>query len=96
MFDGLSYEAALDRIRLTRQLQVVFIVTEQASRKGQWLTLGELAAACGAPESSISARLRDLRKPRFGSHVVEKRRRGEGRRGLWEYKVLFRNQEAIQ
>jgi len=26
-------------------------------------------------DSSITARLRDLRKPRYGSHIIEKRRR---------------------
>jgi hypothetical protein len=28
-----------------------------------------------ASESSITARLRDLRKPLYGSHIIEKRRR---------------------
>jgi hypothetical protein len=38
---------------------------------GEWKSLRTLAAATGHPEASISARLRDFRKARYGSHVVE-------------------------
>lgn len=41
-----------------------------------------------ASETGISARLRDLRKVKFGAYVVERRRRGEG--GLYEYRVTER------
>lgn len=53
-----------------------------------WRTLDEIAHAADAPAASVSAQLRHLRKPAFGRHVVEKRRRGEASRGLWEYRVL--------
>jgi hypothetical protein len=52
---------------------------------GDWLSLRELAAASGAPQQSVSSRLRDLRKRMFGSHLVERRRRW-GRR-QWEYRI---------
>jgi hypothetical protein len=34
-----------------------------------------------------SARLRDFRKPRFGSHVIARRRRGDGAAGVFEYRL---------
>jgi hypothetical protein len=51
---------------------------------GQWHTLEGLSRACGASEASVSARLRDARKARFGSHVIE---REYVRRGLWQYRM---------
>jgi hypothetical protein len=39
-----------------------------------------------ATETGISARLRDLRKPKFGGYTVEIRRRSDG--GLWEYRLV--------
>jgi hypothetical protein len=39
-----------------------------------------------ATETGISARLRDLRKPKFGGYVVESKRRYDG--GLWEYRLV--------
>jgi hypothetical protein len=87
-FDGDTYEPGLDRSRLTGQLLRVYRVM----RGGQWLTLREISEATSEEgaldsEASVSARLRDLRKARFGSHLVDRRRRGEGRRGLHEYRV---------
>ena len=37
-------------------------------------------------DSSITARLRDLRKPRYGSHVIEKRIRAGSR--AYEYRLV--------
>jgi hypothetical protein len=54
-----------------------------------WRSLGEIALALGrGSEAGISARLRDLRKEQPGCGLrVEKRRRGDPARGLWEYRV---------
>ena len=72
-----------DMVRLGRQLTAV----TRVMASGEWLTLAELSEASGAPEASASARLRDLRRPRWGGHTVERRRRhGEGT-GLWEYRL---------
>jgi predicted ArsR family transcriptional regulator len=54
---------------------------------GKWRTLREIADALTIPEASASARLRDLRKERFGNYQVERQRRGEGRKGLFEYRM---------
>jgi len=52
---------------------------------GQWHTLREISAASGAPEASVSAQLRHLRRPKFGSHTVERQHLGHG---LYQYRVL--------
>ncbi len=82
-FDGPVYEPAVDNARLAGQLLRVWTLMQD----GQWRTLGEIAAATGDPEGSISAQLRHLRKVRFGAHDVEKRARGDRERGLFEYRV---------
>ncbi len=79
--DGATYAPQADHQRLNAQTLKVW----QAMRKGNWWTLAMLAAAVQAPEASISARLRDLRKPQFGGHVVERRRVADG--GLYEYRL---------
>lgn len=45
----------------------------------QWYTLRFITAAVGSDSSaSVSARIRDLRKPSFGSLNIEKRNDGNG------------------
>lgn len=82
-FSGPAYDPALDRKRLTGQLQRIYALMKD----GRWRTLSEIHEATGAPPQSVSAPLRHLRKTRFGSHTVEKRRRGDPSDGLWEYRV---------
>ncbi len=79
--DGSTYSAPLDAIRLGRQLAAVL----SALRRGGWWTLAELVAIAGGSEAGVSARLRDLRKPKFGGHQVDRRRRGDPTSGVWEY-----------
>jgi hypothetical protein len=85
-FDGETFDAALDRERLAGQLGRVKKFTLE-DRHGTFVTLAEIAQAARCSEASASARLRDLRKPRFGALTVE-RRRVPGVRGLHEYRVL--------
>ena len=81
-FDGPDYDPALDKMRLTAQLAMIF----NLMRDGKWRTFRAISASTGGqPEPSVSAQLRHLRKPRFGSQVVNKVRAGES--GLWEYQV---------
>ena len=54
---------------------------------GKWRTLFELSAATNDSQSSVSARLRDLRKSRFGGHTVERRRRS-ALGGTFEYRLV--------
>jgi len=85
-FDGPTFSPQYDGDRLTSQLAKVFTLM----RDGSWRTLGEIADSVGGSEAGVSARLRDFRKERFGSHSVERRRRGEPSDGLFEYRLLIR------
>lgn len=82
-FDGGTYRRPYDHVRLAGQLGRV----HQAMADGEWHTLAQLAEAADAPEASVSARLRDLRKPEHGRFHVEHRRVGDPARGLWEYRL---------
>ena len=73
-FDGATYERAKDQRRLTTQLRRVL----RFMRDGRYHTLRRISEALDYPEASVSARLRDLRKVKFGSWIVE-RKRNEGR-----------------
>ena len=90
-FDGSNYVRDLDRIRLSGQMKSIFYVMKDC----EWRTLNEIAMITGFGEASISAQLRNMRKEKFGSHVVEKRRRGEKGKGLWEY-CLYVNNIPVQ
>lgn len=79
-FDGATYDAERDHVRLKGQLGRVY----NLMKDGRWRLLCEINLWAGDSEASVSARLRDLRKPKFGSHTVE-RRHVEG--GLWQYRL---------
>ncbi len=85
-FDGPCYIPEYDQRRLTGQLLRIF----DSMSDGAWRTLSEIEAVTGDPQASISAQLRHLRRPRFGGHTVEKRRRGEPSAGWWEYRISGR------
>ncbi len=80
-FDGATFDVELDKLRLGSQLRRVF----ECLKDGTWRTLDEIGAQTGDPPASVSARVRDLRKPKFGGFVVQRRRRGDPTAGLWEY-----------
>lgn len=83
-FNGSDYDPKYDDERLTTQLSRVY----SCMKKGDWKTLSEIQRITGDPQSSISAQLRHLRKERFGSHIIEKRVRGERTLGLYEYRMV--------
>lgn len=86
------------------QLVAIRQLMLQASGRGVWLTLAEIAEPTEFGEASISAQLRHLRKPCHGRYLVVKRRRRESFdanslrepmagprirwRGRWEYRVI--------
>jgi hypothetical protein len=86
-FGGDTYDPDRDRIRLSRQWWDVW----KLMRDGQWRTLGDISEATGWPEASVSARLRDFRKERFGAHTVEREYLHDG---LWRYRLIT-NPRAI-
>ena len=84
-FDGKTFDPALDAERLESQLGRVYDLMID----GCWRTIYEIAIETKGAETSISARLRDLRKERFGAYRVFRRRRGDPHFGLFEYQLLL-------
>lgn len=82
--DGRTYDPKLDRARLNAQTLRVFNIMIDR----RWRTLAEIGRATCDPEASVSARLRDLRKEKFGAFRVNRRRRGPYTCGLFEYQLL--------
>ena len=54
-------------------------------------TLQEIYNATGYSQASISAQLRNAKKPSFGSHTMNKRRRSE-LKGTFEYQIILNKQ----
>jgi predicted dehydrogenase len=78
-FDGRTYERPRDHDRLFAQLtRVRGVMADHA-----WHTLDAIAARTADPPASVSARLRDLRKAKFGHLTIERRYLD---RGLFEYR----------
>jgi hypothetical protein len=84
LFDGITYDPELDGMRLGTQLYRV----AKLMGDGKWRTLRAIQDAVGGSEASVSARLRDLRKERFGAHTVERRRKHDPSSGCWEYRLV--------
>ena len=87
---GKVYDYKYDYTRLKKQRERVWAVMVSH----EWVTLSEIAFKTGDPEASISASLRDFRKPKYGSHAVMKRPRGHRKTGLWEYSLVL-NRENV-
>jgi hypothetical protein len=88
---GPAYRSDLDAKRLSTQQDRLRVFMLQNSACNRWLTLAEIRSGLESrwiakfPEASISAQLRHLRKIAFGSHRLEKRRRGSAPAGVYEY-----------
>ena len=86
-FDGETYDPGEDYVRLGRQANDVWRTL--VDNRTHWLTLHLLAELTGHPEASVSARLRDFRKEKFGAHEVLRRRVEKlVGRGLHEYRLV--------
>lgn len=79
-FDGKTYKPERDRDRLAAQLGAV----KSLMADGKWRSLDEIAGIVNAPPASVSARLRDLRKAKFGGLAVK---RQYLRDGVWQYRI---------
>lgn len=75
----------LDAVESPSDFQNQRQIVWQAVADGGWHYLADLAARLNLPEQSVSARLRDFRKARYGSHVVERKKQ---ERGLYAYRVV--------
>lgn len=77
----LTLDALLDRPRLSSMHTAIIALDWRV-----WRSLGEIRADIGrGSEAGISARLREIRA---AGYTVDKRRRGEPERGLWEYRIV--------
>lgn len=77
---GETFDADRDGNRLNKQARAVWA----AMRDGKWRTLEEIETITGHPQPSISARLRDFRKPKYGAHTIDREYLGHG---LWIYRL---------
>jgi hypothetical protein len=89
-FAGAGYVPRLDRRRLSLQIERI---RSYMLVVGEWRTLREIEGALEQtyapaffPESSISAQLRNLKKPPYSCQLLKRRRAGA--HGLWEYRLL--------
>jgi hypothetical protein len=87
-FDGETFDDSRDSDRLHRQLARVF----ELMSDNKWRTLGDIEEALSIPQASISARLRDFRKSKFGGHTVD---RVYVERGLWRYRLTLRAKDEV-
>lgn len=89
-FDGNPFDVELDADRLGKQLETVkaFMLAQSG-----WVSLLDIEKGTGVLTVSAGARLRDLRKPRFGAYTVSRRRR-DGCPGTFEYRILTATREA--
>jgi hypothetical protein len=66
---------------------------------GDWLTFEQLRKSIWyyyeipVSEAGVSARIRDLRKARYGGHTIERRK--TDRRGIYAYRLVKLNDHAI-
>jgi hypothetical protein len=81
--DGATYDHDQDGARLFRQAADVWSVMHD----GRWYSLQALSEMTGHPPQSVSARIRDFRKERYGSHRVDRQRYGL-HRGLFVYRLV--------
>ena len=81
-FDGQTYKASRDYERLHGQLKAVFDLMSD----GRWRTLSDIGTAVEGSEASLSARLRDLRKEKYGAHQIQRESVGGG---LFRYRMVM-------
>jgi hypothetical protein len=84
-FEGSDYVEERDQERLTKQHVRVY----DLMKDGVFRTLPQISDLLKAPPASISAQLRHLRKPAFGSHTVNKKYEGNG---LFSYQLIINNE----
>jgi DNA-binding transcriptional MerR regulator len=86
-FDGDDYVHDRDKKRLGTQLDQIRDFMEGK----EYLTLQEISDATGHPHSSVSAQIRNLRKERFGSRVIDRKYISNG---LYSYKLMPEDKHA--
>lgn len=91
-FDGETIgEGDSEGLSDNERLGGLLLAVREFMSDGEWHTLAEIQRACGGTEASCSARLRDLRKERFGKRTVL---REPITRGLFKYRLLGRGESV--
>lgn len=85
--DGETFDRARDLERLDSAMGRIF----RKMSDGQWYSLAELAEVGRCSEACASARVRDLRKIRFGGFHVSRSHCGKG---LWKYRLAGRDEKS--
>jgi len=80
-FGGETYDPERDRKRLTGSLLKIRV----AMAPGGWWTLARLADIGECSPAAASARVRDLRKSKFGGHTIDREYVADG---IWRYRML--------
>ena len=81
-FDGDDYVDSRDRQRLKGQMQRVY----NCLNDYRWWTVDDICRVTGDRNgASISAQIRNLRKPKFGAYIIEKEHK---RNGLYAFRML--------
>ena len=84
-----TYDPAHDGARLRTLRERVLALM----RDGNWRTDAEIQSICGGNEGGVGAKRRDLKKSEFGGHKIQRRRRGDPVRALWEYRLVVKPTE---
>lgn len=82
---GDRHGATFDHNRDVRRLNAQAKRVWDCISDGRYYSLREIAAKTGDPEASISARIRDFRRPEFGRFTVE---HICVKKGLWRYRLV--------
>ena len=82
-FEGDDYQHERDSERLTSQIEKI----KDTMQDEQWRTLKQIASSTKAPEASVSAQLRNLRKEKHGGHKVNRKHISNG---LYRYQLILR------
>ena len=81
-FGGESYDRERDGKRLYPDL--IKLRSFMLRHQNIWFTPQSICTATGKDWATTSARLRDLRKKKFGGYTIERRYLKDG---LWEYRM---------
>lgn len=84
LFDGPTYDPALDEVRLKGQIQDVF----EFMSDHMWWSVEAIATSTHHPAASVSAQIRHLRKAKHGAWEID-RLRYDG--GLFRYRLTGRH-----
>ena len=70
-----------------RQLSQVYSVMQDGKARTLWEWQEQVRDCCGAyhSQTAISARIRDLRKAKYGAYHVETKKRSKG---VYEYRLI--------